>query len=67
MLVLSRKPQQEVWIQGGIRVVVLGVQGDRVSLGFDVPKGTQVMRAELIGPAAASGEAASTRTPQVAD
>ncbi|HEY8766070.1 MAG TPA: carbon storage regulator [Dehalococcoidia bacterium] len=50
MLVLSRKPQQEVWIQGGIRVVVLGVQGDRVSLGFDVPKGTQVMRAELIGP-----------------
>jgi carbon storage regulator CsrA len=47
MLVLSRKPNEGVEIDGGIRVVVLSISGDRVKLGFEAPRSTRIRRDEL--------------------
>jgi len=48
MLVLSRKTGQCTVIAGSIRVVVLGVQGDRVKLGFEGPAHVPVHREEVL-------------------
>ena len=47
MLVLSRKPGEEVWIEPGIQVRVLGIQGRRVRLGFSGPPEILIHREEL--------------------
>lgn len=48
MLVLSRKRDESVYIDGtDIRVVVVDIRGDKVRLGFDVPKEMLVLRSEL--------------------
>jgi carbon storage regulator CsrA len=47
MLVLSRKPGEEVVIGDNIRVTVVAVQGNRVSLGFQAPKEVAIYRHEL--------------------
>lgn len=48
MLVLSRKTGQRAVIAGNIQVVVLGVQGDRVKLGFEGPGDVPIHRAEVL-------------------
>lgn len=52
MLILSRRVDQGIVIQGGIRVVVLGVERDRVKLGIAAPATVQVLRDELAVPEA---------------
>lgn len=47
MLVLSRKMGQWTVIAGSIRVVVLGVRGDRVKLGFEGPAHVPIHREEV--------------------
>jgi carbon storage regulator len=47
MLVLSRKPGEEIVIGDVIRVVVLNVRGDHVRLGIDAPHGIAVNRLEI--------------------
>jgi len=47
MLVLSRKPNEAVWIGGGIEVVVLEVHGDRVKLGIVAPAEVPIHRREI--------------------
>lgn len=47
MLVLSRKPNEEIVIDGNIRVRVLGVFGGRIRLGIDAPPEIAVRRSEL--------------------
>ena len=48
MLILVRKAQQGIWIQGDIWVKVLSVDRDRVKLGITAPDDVKVMRQELI-------------------
>lgn len=48
MLILVRKVQQGVWIEGDIWVKVLSVERDRVKLGITAPGGVKVMRTELL-------------------
>ena len=48
MLVLVRKAQQGIWIEGGIWVKVLSIERDRVKLGIDAPRELKVMRQELL-------------------
>ena len=48
MLILVRKVQQGIWIEGNIFVKVLSVERDRVKLGIDAPGDVKVMRQELI-------------------
>ena len=51
MLILVRKVQQEIWIEGDIRIKVLSVERDRVKLGITAPEDVKVMRQELFGEA----------------
>jgi carbon storage regulator len=48
MLIISRKAEQAINIQGGIVVKVLGIEGDRVKLGITAPSEVRVLRSELV-------------------
>ena len=48
MLVLNRKPHQEIVIDDQIVITVLGVQGNRGKLGIVGPTTVPVRRAELV-------------------
>ena len=47
MLILTRKIDQSIVIQGNITIVVLGVERDRVKLGIQAPAEVAVLRQEL--------------------
>ena len=47
MLVLSRRPGEEIIIDGSIRVTVVSVKGDRVRIGIAAPDHVSVDRAEV--------------------
>lgn len=48
MLILVRKVQQGIWIEGDIWVRVLSVDRDRVKIGIEAPGSIKVMRQELV-------------------
>ena len=47
MLVLSRKPGEELFIGTDITVKVLCIEGSRVRIGIEAPGAVPVLRAEL--------------------
>jgi carbon storage regulator len=47
MLVLSRRIGEEVVIDGGIRVRICQISGDKVRIGIDAPRDVCVDRAEV--------------------
>lgn len=47
MLVLSRRPGEEIIINDNIKVTVVSVKGDRVRIGVAAPDNVQVDRAEV--------------------
>lgn len=47
MLVLTRKTDERLLIDGGIEIRILGVKGSRVRLGIEAPREVRVRRAEL--------------------
>lgn len=49
MLILTRKIDQAIVIQGNITIMVLGVERDRVKLGIQAPADVAVLREELVG------------------
>jgi carbon storage regulator len=49
MLVLSRKPDQRIIIDGDISLTVVEVSGKGVRLGIDAPKDVCILREELVG------------------
>jgi carbon storage regulator CsrA len=48
MLILTRKIDQSIIIQGNITVMVLGVERDRVKLGIAAPENVAVLPEELV-------------------
>ena len=48
MLVLTRKVDEAILIGDDIRICVLGVDGDRVSIGVDAPRAMRIFRNELL-------------------
>jgi carbon storage regulator len=52
MLILTRKLDQSIVIDGKIKVMVLGVERDRVKLGIEAPANVAVLREELLAEAA---------------
>jgi carbon storage regulator CsrA len=50
MLVLSRKLNETIVIDGNIRITLVAIQGNRVRLGFEAPDRVQIVREELLGP-----------------
>lgn len=61
MLILVRKAQQGIWIEGDIWVRVLSVERDRVKLGIEAPHDLKVMRQELVLEGEPAGEADAAR------
>ncbi len=47
MLVLTRKPREEIRIGNGITVTILRVKGQSVRIGIDAPKDVHIVRGEL--------------------
>ncbi|MCH8969528.1 MAG: carbon storage regulator CsrA [Planctomycetes bacterium] len=47
MLILSRKVNEEIVIGGGITILVVAIQGDKVRLGIEAPKEITVHRREV--------------------
>ena len=47
MLVLTRRVGEEIVIDGGIRVLVVGAQGDRVRIGVAAPNHVRIDRREI--------------------
>jgi carbon storage regulator len=46
MLVLTRKPGESIYINGGIIIKVLDVRPSRIRLGIDAPTSVRVQREE---------------------
>ncbi len=63
MLILTRKIDQSIIIQGNITVVVLGVERDRVKLGIAAPAEISVLREELTDDAVARAPSPLRRRP----
>lgn len=47
MLVLNRKVSQTIVIQGNITISILEINGDRVKIGINAPRGVVILRQEL--------------------
>ncbi len=58
MLVLTRRIDEQIIIDGDIRVTVLSVQGDKVRLGIAAPPSVRIDRQEVHLRRSGSGEAA---------
>lgn len=66
MLVLSRKVDQMIVIQGNITIKILEINGDRVKIGIDAPRHVVILRQELTEEIKQENlEAASSTTPEV--
>ena len=48
MLVLSRRPNEAVLIDGAITIEVLKIRGNRVTLGIKAPSDVRILRSETI-------------------
>lgn len=48
MLVLTRRPGEQIQIGNDIVVTVLGIKGNQVRLGFKAPTDTNIVRTELL-------------------
>ncbi len=59
MLVLQRKKEESIVIDGKIRITVVDIGNDRVKIAIDAPKEISILRSELIEAADTNREAAS--------
>lgn len=48
MLVLSRKEDESIVIDGNIKVTILEIRGNQIRLGIEAPKNVPICRSELI-------------------
>ncbi len=56
MLVISRKIGESIIISDDIRITIISMGGDKVSIGIDAPKDIRIMREELLESALANKE-----------
>lgn len=47
MLVLTRRPGEEIVIDGNIRLTVVSVKGDRIRIGIEAPPSVTIDRQEI--------------------
>ena len=66
MLILSRKPREEIFIGDHIRLVVHRIAGNRVTLGILAPRDVPVIRSELQAGTSRSDETAALAKPTAA-
>lgn len=63
MLILTRKPGDAIVIDGGIRIVVLGVDARGVRLGIEAPSSVGIVREEILMEIAAENRRAVASAP----
>jgi carbon storage regulator len=56
MLVLSRRVDQTVVIDGRIKVMIVRIQGNHIRLGIEAPKAIPILREEIIPAEKPAGE-----------
>ena len=49
MLILNRRYEESVIINGDIKITILGIDRGVVKLGFEAPEEVVIMREELLG------------------
>ena len=47
MLILTRKPQESIIIDGDIKVTFIGYKGNQIKIGIDAPPEVDIVREEL--------------------
>lgn len=47
MLILTRRNDESIVIQGGIRILIVDVQGGKVRIGIDAPDDRYIHRQEI--------------------
>ncbi len=67
MLVITRKVDQSIIIDGRIEVVVTGITKDGVRLGISAPKEVEVHRREVFEAIAEANRAAAQAQPPIQD
>jgi len=64
MLVLSRKLNESIVINGDIRVSVVGIRGNQIRLGIEAPHSVGILRQELCDGAGTGDEARCPSVPR---
>ena len=59
MLVLSRKLNETIIIDGDIRITVVGIRGNQVRLGIEAPDSVAILREEVCNRAGTDGRSAA--------
>jgi len=67
MLVLARGTAQSVQISNDIEVVILGIKGDTVKLGFRAPRDVRILRGEIAAQVETSNQLSATDMSHVAN
>jgi len=62
MLVLSRRPNESIIVNGNITITVLEIRGDHIRIGIDAPRDITIHREEIHAELAAANKNASTTT-----
>lgn len=62
MLILQRKPGEELVIGGNISVSVISVEGNRVRLAISAPREVSILRRELLDAGEANRESAAEQS-----
>jgi len=65
MLVITRKADESIVINGNIEVIVVGISKDGVRLGIKAPREVQVHRREVFEAIAEANRAAAAPVPSV--
>lgn len=60
MLILTRKIEQGIVIDGQVVVRLLAIDGERVKIGIEAPRAISVLREELLREVADQNQAASS-------
>jgi len=48
MLILTRKIGESIVLDGGIKIMVTGIDGNQIRIGVDAPKDVKVYREEIL-------------------
>ncbi len=59
MLILTRKAEQGIVIDGHVVIRLLSIEGERVKIGVEAPRSISVLREELLGEVAGENQAAA--------
>ncbi len=60
MLILTRKLEQGIVIDGQVVVRLLAIEGERIKIGVEAPRAISVLREELLREVADQNQAASS-------